>query len=167
MARRVPPASVGAGVLSPNKTVGLLAQDPALADWMREHLALVHVRASADFDGPVLLAVHAHAAALPQSLTWAYARLKRMAQQDATLQPERRLLPRLHLVLAGVQGAAQGQQALANVSAAVQQHLGVRLPPGAWLCSAPAALAPDKGLLALDFCRLAAELQPLRRRLAA
>lgn len=166
---------------------GLVAQDPALALWLREHLAVVSVKAlqmgastaattgttaftSVPMDRPVLLAVHAHAQALPQSLTWAYARLKRAAQQDAAQAPTRCLLPRVLVLLVGVSHAALGQQVLSNMSAAMQQHMGQTLPPGAWLCSAPDAAtstsaaatssaAEVRARIALDFCRLAEELR--------
>lgn len=168
MARRLPPSAAGFVRQAPELRFGLLAQDPALAAWMHAHLAAVRLKASVDASpgatDPVLLAVHAHAAALPQALTWAYAQIKRAAQQDASLPDACRLLPRLHLVLVGVQGDAQAQLALTNMAAAVQRHLGLALPPGAWLCSAPpsgaqASDAQSRASLALDFCRLAAELR--------
>lgn len=164
MARRLQPSAAGFVRQAPDVPFGLLAQDQALAVWMQAHLAAVRLKPSDQATGPVLLAVHAQAAALPQALTWAYAQFKRTAQQDAALPPARRLLPRLHLVLVGVQDAAQAQQALANMTAAVQRHLGVALPSGAWLCSAPpfgtpASDAHGRATLALDFCRLAAELR--------
>lgn len=164
MARRLQPSAAGFARQAPDVPFGLLAQDPTLAAWMHAHLAAVRLKPTEQSTGPVLLAVHAHATALPQALTWAYAQFKRTAQQDTTLPPARRLLPRLHLVLVGVQDAAQAQQALANMTAAVQRHLGVALPPGAWLCSAPpsgtsTSDAQSRASLALDFCRLAAELR--------
>lgn len=177
MARRVQaPAARVSPPLQPLR-LGLVAQDAAMALWLREHLAVVNVQAmqmgastSLAANAPVLLAIHAHAEALPQSLTWAYARLKRAAQQDAAQAPPRRLLPRVHVLLVGVAHAALGQQVLSNMSAAVQQHLGQPLPPGAWLCSAPdaasstsaaavASVAKTRAWIALDFCRLAEELR--------
>jgi hypothetical protein len=166
MARRLQPAPPSLPLPLPCVRYGLLAQDAALAAWMQGHLAVVlGAPARAEPTGPVLLAVHAHACALPGALTWAYSQLKRTAQQDAARPLSHRLLPRLHLVLVGVQDAVQAQRALANMGAAVQQHLGVSLPPGQWLGSAPppgASVldAPGRASLALDFCRLAAELRP-------
>ncbi len=160
MARRVSAPAASASRAKGRATqplcLGLLAQDPTLAAWLCEQLAVVEVQAlplKASGKAQVLLAVPAHAQALPQSLTWAYAHIKRTAQRDGTLAPAQRLLPRLHLLLVGVPDAALGQQALANLSAAVRQHLSLALPPGAWLCS------QDRARLALDFCRLAAELR--------
>lgn len=175
MARRVPaPVARLSPLLQPLR-LGLLAQDAAMALWLREHLAVVNVQAlpmdahsmeppafsALTATCPVLLAVHAHAQALPQSLTWAYARLKRAARQDVPT-PARCWLPRMHVLLVGVPHAALGQQVLSNLSAAVQRHLGHTLPLGAWLCSAPHGArtsAAARARMALEFCGLAEELR--------